>query len=620
MTLSAINIQKLHSDENINLKTSSFWVLNKIHINNNWSQTAQIYPWCSGSGTLIDPYVIENVIINARNSGSCILIENSISDYFIIRNCTLLNSSQGSSDKEAGIKLVNTQKGQIISNNCTLNQGNGIFLKNSDNNFIISNHISNNNATAGATIAGIFLQGSDNNTIHSNTILNNTNYGIFLYIDSNSNKITNNTIINHFYYAIMIYSSNNNDIISNNASGTTIDAIVLYSDSHDNKVEKNNVYENSGRGISLRYRTASNFLTNNTIYDNKVHDNKQGILAHNSYNNTIKSNEIFDNDDGIKIEKSNGTIVYDNYVYNNYYGIYLNSESMNNTIYFNILKNNTYNGWDDGINNNWDNGSIGNYWDDYTGADLDKDGIGDTPYNVSGSAGSKDNYPFINDGPPSIKIISPVNSSFYNHPPNVHVSISDNNGINSTWYSIIGINDNKPFTGNSFTIDSILWNSAGEGNLIIRIHANDSLGYLGHKDHLIIKDTVKPTIIINSPSEGEIFGENAPIFNLTITDIHLEDHVGYYLSDSPIPFLVQVVSGVNIIHINESEWDALPEGNVSIRFSMTDKAGNINEVTITVIKQLSSGTSQPAIPGYNLVIIFSSIAIFSIIIKKRKFF
>ena len=111
MTLSRYNIQKPYSDENSSLKPSSFWVLNKIHINNNWSQTAQTYPWCSGSGTLIDPYIIENVIINARNSGSCILIENSVSDYFIIRNCTLLNSSQGSTDKEAGIKLVNTQKG-----------------------------------------------------------------------------------------------------------------------------------------------------------------------------------------------------------------------------------------------------------------------------------------------------------------------------------------------------------------------------------------------------------------------------------------------------------------------------------------------------------------------------
>ncbi|MHA1756245.1 MAG: Loki-CTERM sorting domain-containing protein [Promethearchaeota archaeon] len=165
-----------------------------------------------------------------------------------------------------------------------------------------------------------------------------------------------------------------------------------------------------------------------------------------------------------------------------------------------------------------------------------------------------------------------------------------------------------------------MWNSAGEGNLIIRIHANDSLGYLRHRDLLIMKDTVKPMIIINSPSEGAIFRKNAPIFNLTITDINLEDSIGYYINDSPIPFLIQVVSGINIIHINESEWDALPEGNVTIRFSMTDKAGNVNEVTITLIKQLPSGTSQPAIPGYNLVIIFSSIAIFSIIIKKKKLY
>ncbi len=43
--------------------------------------------------------------------------------------------------------------------------------------------------------------------------------------------------------------------------------------------------------------------------------------------------------------------------------------------------------------NAFNTSTIGNYWDDYTGSDADGDGIGDTPYVISGSGGSKDYLP-----------------------------------------------------------------------------------------------------------------------------------------------------------------------------------------------------------------------------------
>jgi hypothetical protein len=42
----------------------------------------------------------------------------------------------------------------------------------------------------------------------------------------------------------------------------------------------------------------------------------------------------------------------------------------------------------------WDNGTIGNYWDDYSGLDENDDGIGDTPYIIDEN--NKDNNPLVN--------------------------------------------------------------------------------------------------------------------------------------------------------------------------------------------------------------------------------
>ena len=46
------------------LKQSDFWPdVSFIHIDGNWTETNSTYDWCSGSGTLKDPYTIKNTII-----------------------------------------------------------------------------------------------------------------------------------------------------------------------------------------------------------------------------------------------------------------------------------------------------------------------------------------------------------------------------------------------------------------------------------------------------------------------------------------------------------------------------------------------------------------------------
>lgn len=103
-----------------NLKKSGSDSESFIHIDgsipDNWSDTATDYDWCSGDGSWGNPYVIENLIINASSSptGSGIFINNSKNNYFIIKNCTVFDAGVGAED--AGIRLENTDNGTLIDN------------------------------------------------------------------------------------------------------------------------------------------------------------------------------------------------------------------------------------------------------------------------------------------------------------------------------------------------------------------------------------------------------------------------------------------------------------------------------------------------------------------------
>jgi parallel beta-helix repeat protein len=116
---------------------------------------------------------------------------------------------------------------------------------------------------------------------------------------------------------------------------------------------------------------------------------------------------------GLTIQNSGESGIYVGSNYNavlrsnisgNYYGVHIASPE-GNRIYHNNFIDNQQNARDDFLSI-WDDGypSGGNYWDDYAGSDLycgpnqdvpGSDGIGDTPYAISGGS-NQDRYPLMN--------------------------------------------------------------------------------------------------------------------------------------------------------------------------------------------------------------------------------
>ena len=160
-----------------------------------------------GSGTQVDPYIIEDWDINA-SGGAGVKIKNT-DVYFIIRNCVI---HDGKSNYHSGIYFSNTQNGKIEK--CEIyNNHDGISLQDSylgysSNNDISANQIYNNQ------YRGIHLRFSSDNNISANWIYNNPWLSIYLYYSSNNN-ITANQIYNNDW-GIQLDSSSNNEIHYNN--------------------------------------------------------------------------------------------------------------------------------------------------------------------------------------------------------------------------------------------------------------------------------------------------------------------------------------------------------------------------------------------------------------------
>jgi parallel beta-helix repeat protein len=510
------------------LKSSTFWNLTGSPISiddsnpsNNWSYTASHYDWCSGSGSWIDPYIIENVTIDGQGSGSCIEIKNS-DVYFIIRNCSLHNSS--SFTGKAGFKLYNVDNGKIINNNCSNNIYHGILFDECNNNTLSGNTASNN-------FRGIYLSGSDKNTLSGNTVCNN-NLGIYLNYSDN-NTLSGNTACNNGL-GIELWYSDNNPLSGNIASNNNNDGIYI-SGGDNNPLSGNTANNNRINGIYLRYsddsslsgntasnnsvgiflyysnnnplsgNTASNNINNgiylsgsdkNTLSGNTAsNNNNYGINLYSSSNNTFSENTATNNRYGINLYSSSNNTFSENRIRDNKnYGIYIygGTENTYNLIFNNSFLNNSVHAYDDGIDNYWNNSVIGNYWDDYKGEDSNDDGIGDTPYNISGSANSQDNYPiwwdFID-----ISIDTPnPNEVFGTIAPNFTISI-DGGLARTTWYTIDNGSINIIFTGLTGTINQSLWDALPEGNVVIKFCANDTLGMIGFAEVTVIKKITQPS-------------------------------------------------------------------------------------------------------------------------------
>ncbi len=412
-------------------------------------------------------------------------------------------------------------------------------------------------------------------------------YGITIYYANKYFLLKNNNITAGSKSGVVLYGVHNGTIFNNNILNNNY-GIWVHFDSSNLTIEGNLISYNTKDGIYF-FTNNDSLVINNTIIENS----QSGIYIAESTNNNITMNIIANNTD---------------------YGVYLENFTADSTIgntFYNNLFNNTQNARDDitSFDNAWDNGTIGNYWDDYIsggGYDLNDDGIGDIPYTIFGSTNAEDSKPLCDDGDditPKIDMISPSNNTFHSDPPTFLISVYDYYSINTTWYSAYNgtsWSQNNIFTGNSVPINPTLWNALNDGIVLIKFSVNDSVGHYNSTYAIIMKDTIIPLIKIVSPSYNQFYGVSPPNFTVELSDVNL-NKTWYVLNSVATRYYFTQNST-----INNTAWLNVIDGAVNISFYANDLIGNINSLSVIVRKDSSAPSIEIITPSNNQF--FGSIA------------
>ena len=307
-----------------------------------------------------------------------VVIVAAISLYFILNN------------------TQNNQKPHLISIN---GKGNFASIQEAINAASSNDTIFVNNGTYFENIKitkSIKLIGEDKNT----TIISGNGSGDVIYVLADNVKINGFTIKNggstlHGEVGAGIdirsnYSTISNCNISSNKNYGVYLGGTIGGNIKDAAIQFNTFFKNA-YGIY----TTNNVKTNNISSNIFTHNTEYGMfLTSQSDDNLVSDNLFTENNYAIRIKSSEQNTVIKNLITNNLKGLYFCCGAINNIAYNNIFINNTNWNAQDDPGNAWDNGTVGNYWSNYTGIDANGDGIGDTPYLING--GKEDRFPPCN--------------------------------------------------------------------------------------------------------------------------------------------------------------------------------------------------------------------------------
>jgi nitrous oxidase accessory protein len=288
---------------------------------------------------------IHQPIIDGKNKGEILTITAAGTS---ITGLVIQNSGFSGYNDIAAIRILNTRN--VTIKNCRL-KGNffAIYCQRSSLCTIEGNSIESNALSELLSANGIHCWKSDSLKIFSNSISGHRDGIYFEFVTAS--LIQGNTSFKNIRYGLHFMFSPNNMYLNNTFRNNDAGVAVMYS---KNVRMFNNLFlDNWG---SSSYGLLLKDITDSYIQGNKFNKNTVGIYLEGSNRIVIAKNEFLSNGWAFKIQAScyDNTITKNNFI-NNSFEVATNGDLVMNKIFK-------------------------NYWSNYTGYDLNRDGIGDIPH------------------------------------------------------------------------------------------------------------------------------------------------------------------------------------------------------------------------------------------------
>jgi nitrous oxidase accessory protein len=284
-------------------------------------------------------------IVDVKGDGEIFTV---ISNDVHISGLMIKNSGISYLEENAGIKLKEV-KNCSITGNKFINNFFAVYLAKSADCIINDNYIEGERKRETNSGNGIHLWYCRNIIIENNEIFNHRD-GIYFEFVRNG-KILNNHSERNLRYGLHF----------------------MFSDSCS---YSNNTFENNGAGVAVMY-TKNVFMSENNFLKNWGAAS-YGILLKDISDSRIEKNIFDENSIGLYMEGCSRVTIERNNFNRNGWALKLMANSMDNFFYDNNFVANSF---DISTNSRQNfNTFEKNYWAEYDGYDLDKDGFGDVPF------------------------------------------------------------------------------------------------------------------------------------------------------------------------------------------------------------------------------------------------
>lgn len=287
----------------------------------------------------------KNTIIESADGGQIIKVS---ADSVVISGFEFKNVAVSYISDNAAIKLDDARDCRI-ENNTFVNNFFAIYLAETSGTIIKKNTIRSNAQRESASGNGIHLWYCKNITIKNNYISGHRDGIYFEFVEDS--YITENHSEKNLRYGLHFMFSDRCNYRYNTFTDNGAGVAVMYT--HNVEMTHNRFEKNWG---SAAYGLLLKEITDSVIKNNTFYRNSRGLYAESSNRIRVEKNNFNQNGWAVKIM---GNCLDNRFEKNNFSG---------NT--FDVATNSRHNF------NVFDS----NYWDNYNGYDLDRDGFGDVPY------------------------------------------------------------------------------------------------------------------------------------------------------------------------------------------------------------------------------------------------